>query len=149
MKTNHFDLIERLKGQISEEILTWVFSALREDPIIWTSLRDNEFETNALAQAGSQPYNWSPGGLSLIALGNPTHLAVLQTQPMHPLKTELRQLAAQAFEEASGYDYENQDAVEKLAHSGLLALALRERLRLTGSWQGLAEELQLYQPYVK
>ncbi len=144
MNTNTFELLERLKGQISEEMLTWVFIALQEDPITWSSLRNDDFYTKALAQAGSQPASWSPGGLSLIALGNPTHLAVLQAQPMRPLKTELRQLAAQTFEASSECQLEEKDAAESLAHAGLLALALRERLRLTGSWQGLAEELHLY-----
>ena len=116
MNTKNLDIIERMKGQISDENLTWVFSALREDPITWDSLQDADFGSAALAQAGSQPLNWSPGGISLTAIGYPTHLDFLQAQPMRPLKTELRQLAAQTFEEAKGMDLEKLDAPERLAH---------------------------------
>lgn len=113
-----------------------ILTALRQDPIVWSSLQREEFLQAALVEAGSHSSWWSPGRLAMLALDEAwpeAHYA----EPLTALSATLQEKALRAYQVA-----QRTAAVPgSLAEAGLLALALRERRRLTGTWSGLLQEL--------
>jgi len=123
---------------LSQRSWHWIIVALRQDPVVFTSLMKTDFGRLTLEALSAESEDWSPASLSLLALENPATLADLIALPLEPLPKRLRSLAARTYE-----DWLNSpDITITLQKAGLLALSLRERLRLTGSWDGLIEELR-------
>ena len=130
--------IQQLKHTIPESSWSWVLAALRQDRVVWESLQSENFYQEALQTIGNNPVEWSPAGLALLAIKRPITLEKLQTSPLQPIDDKLRHMAACAFEELVKGD---QEGNMTLSQAGLLALSLRERRRLLGSWEELAENL--------
>ncbi|RPJ44439.1 MAG: hypothetical protein EHM21_10240, partial [Chloroflexi bacterium] len=122
---------------LSPEESVQVLTALRQDPLVWQSLEQPEFLQAALEQAGSQIQCWSPGRLALLALNETRPTEALRAEPMLPLGPALQERALQAYQAAQ----RSGKSPASLKEAGLLALALRERRRLTGTWTGLLQEL--------
>lgn len=130
-------LIE-LKKRLPKEAWSWAFMALRQDDVVWNSLSEAAFARRALDSLGANPARWSPASLALLALGEQIRLEELCATPIRPLAQPLRSRAIRAYEAW----LKTSDDVISLAHAGLLALSLRERRRLKGSWDGIAVELR-------
>ncbi|MFC2042787.1 tetratricopeptide repeat protein [Chloroflexota bacterium] len=123
---------------LSQRSWHWIIVALRQDTVVFKSLMNSDFGKLALETLSAEPEDWSPASLSMLALENPATLADLIALPLEPLPKRLRGLVARTYE-----DWLNgPDITITLQKAGLLALSLRERLRLTGSWDGLVEELR-------
>jgi tetratricopeptide (TPR) repeat protein len=69
----------------------------------------------------------------------------LRALPLSPLNTALQHKALRAYETLA-HSHSPQSGLLTLPQAGLLALALRERRRLTGSWKGLPEDLPAEHP---
>jgi len=134
--TEKYSFIASLKSTLPEESWPWVIPALRQDDLIWQSLQDPKFGEQALRHIGSQPDDWSPASLALLASGYNQHIS------LETLNPEIRQNALHAFEQfvkpASPHAYDRLT----LAKSGLLAIALVERFNRVGSWLGLEADLR-------
>ncbi|MBI4927831.1 MAG: tetratricopeptide repeat protein, partial [Anaerolineae bacterium] len=118
-------------------ILARVVASLRQDELVWKALDDETFATMAIDRLGGQANNWTPAALSLIAINQKELGAKLTTLPMQPLDANLRHLAVRTYEEVR----KRGTGASGLQEACLLALALRERRRLTGSWAGMVDEL--------
>ncbi|HVN56407.1 MAG TPA: tetratricopeptide repeat protein [Anaerolineaceae bacterium] len=127
------------KQLFSEDACADVVAALRQDPLVWDSLQSPGFFSVVSRYAGSHLELWNPASIALLALEKNLELQHLRSFPLLPLEPELRQQAARAYEDL----LQLQKPPATLAEAGLLALALRERRRLTDTWQGLPNELQL------
>ncbi len=136
MQLTHY--VIDLKRVLSTDVLPQVLSALRQDRLVWEQLEDVEFAGKAIAYAGEKPELWSPASLAILCLDLTISLDYLRTLPLQPLSPELRQQAAKAYEDT----FRTGQPPSSLAKAGLLALALRERRRLTDTWQGLLSDLQ-------
>jgi tetratricopeptide (TPR) repeat protein len=146
-------LVEHLRNSLPASSLAFVVSALRQDPILWESLQDPELWNLISARPRPDPEDWSPASLGLLALqddeAEALQVSALRADAQFPLEPSLRRRAAKAFENIStgqgsllqGSGEVDCHAPAVLAQSVLLALALRERRRLTGSWNKLGDEL--------
>jgi tetratricopeptide (TPR) repeat protein len=117
----------------------WWLAAMRQDAQIWRVL----LTAAGLPALEALPLaEWSPAALSLAALHQPPDPA-----PLRQLKTippQLRLRAGKAFERHTQPRSALTPEIQTdLAEAGLLALALRERRRLIGHWDGLAADLHL------
>lgn len=114
-----------------------VIAALMQDPLIWNSLQQEKFFRIVIEHAGHNTRLWSPANLVLIALGEDVSSLNLSYEFMVQLDNSLRQRAMNLYEETL------QDGIipTTLAQAGLLALALRERRRLSQTWNELFQEL--------
>jgi tetratricopeptide (TPR) repeat protein len=117
-----------------------VLDSLRQEPLIWQSLEDAVFFRAAVERAGlnaADPSFWRPSRLALFALGDPRPMEALSAEPMALLGPGLQELALQAYQnlQRSGRP------PTTLRDAALLALTLRERRRLTGTWSGMLKEL--------
>ncbi len=128
--------IQKLYGILPEETQPWVINALRQDQVVWQSLQDERLSEKALTTCGDHPRSWTPGMLSLLALGINIPVEDLQSTPLKPLESELRQSAYQSYENLL-----KGQPVTDIAEAGLIGLALRERLRLIGSWNNFSQEI--------
>jgi len=131
--TDLYNEIERVLPQ-NESIQ--VLSSLRHDPLVWQSLQQPDFLTAALAAAGSQVQCWAPGQLALLSVVE-VKPETLRAEPFVPLGHALQEKVLRAYQTAQ----RSVNPPQTLEEAGLLALALRERRRLTGTWNGLLQEI--------
>lgn len=110
---------------------------LKRDPLIWEYIQGAAFFNNLSESWGRDIHDWTPTALGLMAIGEWSLRDLLLKEPMEGLESGLRVRAVRAYEEIR----RKGEAPSDLKMAVLAALALRERRRLTGNWNGLAEEL--------
>lgn len=124
-------LLAALKYRFSQ--WPWLLLALQQDALVWEALSDTDLGGLMLETSPTQPEDWSPAALSLLALGNTISLDEVRSVPLQPLDTLLGKQASRANESW----FRTQETPTTLAQAGLLALAHRERFRLAGRWDNL------------
>jgi tetratricopeptide (TPR) repeat protein len=135
MQSSNF--LSVIESRYPPEVGARITAAMRQDDLIWNALDDEEFCQRALDADRNSPVFWSPANLGLVALGMAGQSEALIGNPTAAIEAGVRQQALKMFEEVT------RRAIQptNLRDAALLALALRERLRLTGSWNGIANEL--------
>lgn len=131
-------LIRELSTSLAQLDQAYVVRALRQEPLLWHSLEDEAFLAQALSHTSSQPQYWSPASLSLLALGAPDSFLQLKDNPEAAVDNNLRTQALSAYDTRLNLAPSGSHPLT-LPQAGLLALALRERWRLNGSWQELVD----------
>jgi tetratricopeptide (TPR) repeat protein len=109
-----------LKDTLPEDSWPWVIPALRQDALVWSSLRDLQALKLAIQVIGDQPEGWKPFNLALISLDpklNPGEPGMTQLEALPP---DLLDKAVQAFEDQLGMKPPELD----LPRAGLLAIYL-------------------------
>ncbi len=130
-------LLDGLSQLLEGPDVARVIAALRHDHLVWTALNNRELAEKALQVCGNQVRLWTPAVLSLVAMDETSVIGTLAVEAMKPLQAGLRQKAVRVYEETRKKGIGPVDFQD----AGLLGLALRERRRLTGSWNGLTGEL--------
>ncbi len=139
------DFITQLRHLLSEADCQVVISALRQDPNVWESLRQPAIALKMLETAGMDIRLWNPAALFLIQLNNPEATGDLLQETLHvgsslySLSPDLRKKSVLEYEKA----YRSCLPPANLEQAGLIALALRERRRMKGSWLGLGDEIRI------
>ncbi len=136
------DIILKLRQLLSNADCQVIISSLRQDALVWESLQNPTNSQKVLDAARTNPGMWSPAALFLIQFDNPALAVDLLNSisgrdSLQPLAHDLRQQSAQEYEKV----YKSNQPPADLQQAGLLALALRERRHLKGSWQGFGDEL--------
>ena len=151
-------IIVKLHNALPESIYPWVIAALRQDSAVWEKLQVPAFHQHVLSLELSVWTALSPANLALLAIAGETpnlktgidSLLVnkLRGEIQYPVHPALRKRAATEYETASSSkngktaaQSPKETVYSPLARAGLLALALRERRRMVGTWDGLREEL--------
>jgi hypothetical protein len=134
-------LLSGLEKRYPPEVSARIIAALRQDDLVWSALQDEDFCQRIFETDQGKPQFWAPPNLALILLGGDLKSEELSTSPMPTIDPSLRQQAVRIFEDVS----KRGGRPATLREAGLLALALRERRRMTGNWSGLASEL-MYNP---
>jgi hypothetical protein len=131
------DFLNQLRQTLNEGDCQVVILALRQDPLIWNSLKDAQFSQRVFAFAGNQVKKWNPAALTILSIFPECNTEDFNSVLARPLETDLRQKAIIQFEQSllSGRQPNN------FNEAALIAMALKERWRLRGSWQGIREEL--------
>ena len=115
----------------------WMIVALRQEPVVFNHLTQTSLGIKALESLPAVPELWTPASLSIFALGNPIEIGTIRNQPLQPLPDNLRSDVTKAYEKW----YRSKNQILNLEDAGLIALSLRERLRIKGSSDGFAEEM--------
>lgn len=112
--------------------------SLPADSLVWQALQDDTLYLSYLEKADIDPTAFSPGMIAawLIAANEDLPCEALISDET-PLPIQLRQKVASTFEAVFNTGLPPVDLVT----AGLLALALRERYRIKGSWQGVWSEI--------
>lgn len=131
------NLLSVIESRYPPEVGARITAALRQDDLIWNALDDEEFCQRALDADRNVAMFWTPANLGLIALGMDAQADSLISNSAAAVDAGLRQQAAKMFEEVTKRGIKP----ASLREAALLALALRERLRMTGNWNGVANEL--------
>jgi tetratricopeptide (TPR) repeat protein len=129
----------QLRQILNEKDCQVVISSLRQDPLIWSEFNNLEFAKYSICFIGNNVKKWNPGILAVLSLfpeGTPELINSILTGPLAP---DLRQKAILQFEQVL---LTRQQPVT-LEQAALSALALKERFRLRGTWQGIRDELSI------
>jgi tetratricopeptide (TPR) repeat protein len=130
-------LLSGLETRYPAQISARIIAALRHDPLVWSALEDEDFYQRAMEAERGAPSFWTPANLGLVLMGAGLHADTLAGSGMPGIDTEIRQQALRAYEDAARCA----TPPATLREAVLLALALRERRRSIGNWNGLANEL--------
>jgi tetratricopeptide (TPR) repeat protein len=133
--TNLSSFIIKLKALLPESSWSWVISALTQDHQVWESLQDADFGDLALDRIGSNPESWTCANLALLRLDSSS-----KPDPLS-LDASLRKIALRSYESFLEGQPEDQLEQHNLEQALLLAVALLEHRRLSGSWQTLPSDL--------
>jgi tetratricopeptide (TPR) repeat protein len=129
--------LSQLKSSLPEQSWPWVIAALRQDELVWETLQTTSSFLQFTSEDSRLPESW-----------NPAHVAFLTLQQTVPppnaaLSLGLRQRAFRIYEAITQHHQITTAEAQPMVQAALLAVALRERLRLTGKWDHLIEELYL------
>jgi tetratricopeptide (TPR) repeat protein len=128
-----------LKKQLPEEQWARLLRALRNEPIVWHALQNEEFAQKALKTLGNNIEKWSPASLALLALGYPNLWEKTNSNLSITIDEKLLHKAASTLETITAgepFPFEF-----RLHEAGLLALALRERWRFTSEWDVITSNI--------
>ncbi len=139
MKTN--ETIFRLRKKIPDPQLADIVRAFSREPLVWQAIQIPEVIDRAVEILNGNGSKWSPGNLALVCLDvNFTSLELNSEPPLY-LDPELKRAALEAYENYRG---ENCPLISQLSEAGLVALAIRERFRILGTWDGIFQELDTF-----
>jgi tetratricopeptide (TPR) repeat protein len=131
------DLLLKLKETIASPFAADVFKAIYLDPLVLQALNDPDTFKAVIDYCGQDASNWTPAGIGLAAAYPDMKKTSLLSIPLEPIPAELRQQVTALYQRVLLKDY----TVSILAEAVSVALAMRERRRLTDSWDGLAKEI--------
>jgi tetratricopeptide (TPR) repeat protein len=131
------DLLSNLKTYLSEESAKDVLRALRLDQLVWQTITEPVILEKVIETAKNQPDFWSPASIALISLDCNLSLNVLKSLPLHPIDQSISLISAREFEKF----IQSAEFPHSIKQAGQIALTLRERRRITGTWLGLLSEL--------
>jgi tetratricopeptide (TPR) repeat protein len=140
MQTSEF-LIE-FQRILNPDDASRVLFALRHDPLVWAGVQADDIFQKVSTFAGGLPELWSPANITLMILGAQDTAESLAVDPMVAVEKPLRQRALQVYEE----NIKKTSLPGSLEEAGFIALALRERRRLTRTWEGFIDELTKTEP---
>jgi tetratricopeptide (TPR) repeat protein len=129
--TEHSTLLTSLKSIFPESSWAWAIPALRHDPMVWNSLKDQDFFSQVCA-ASSEPRDWSPYQLALIALG---------IEDIETLSEELQSDSQAALSQFLDRGSPSNEQLGDIGHASLIALAMYQCLQ-SDDWQDIAGALQ-------
>ncbi len=131
-------LLDLIRQRFSASEGKTLIKSLQQDPLVWQFLQDEEKSLSFFKEMPNDVTNFTPGRMALWLIGKSQDetIGLLNTYD-EALPPKTRQRAGKAFETLLNTGLPPAD----LQTAGLLALALRERRVLQGSWQGLADEI--------
>ena len=137
---NLSDILIEIQENLQTGDVLSIVSALRQDAVVWQEIQSNDLIIKNLKFL-TQGDSWKPGILALLAL-------LEKGEPVSALINDLTSKTDEGLTNRALNLYEtaiNRDGSLSLslADAGYLALALRERGRVTGNWCGLVVELGL------
>ncbi|MEK6255986.1 MAG: tetratricopeptide repeat protein, partial [Chloroflexota bacterium] len=135
-------IIDQLQNHFPEDEFSWLLSALREDKAVWDILQDTSFLDATFKDMGTELSRWSPASLALKLIDPSISIDNLTQADFSAIPTSISTQAADFYEE---FIYNSSGAKKSISlkEAGLLALALRERRRLVGSWDNLESEMNV------
>ncbi|MCJ7530600.1 MAG: hypothetical protein MUO64_06155, partial [Anaerolineales bacterium] len=131
-------MIEAIKAILPKSSWPWVFSALRQDEVVWNALNDETFIRLAIGRIGRQPSAWTPAALTLISLKVDVNPERLAGDVSAYIPDDLIQKALDFYQE---YQQISAESPVDLPQAGLLALAMRAHYQRLNQWNELVAEL--------
>jgi tetratricopeptide (TPR) repeat protein len=131
------EIIASLKQNFTSAEISILIRALRQDHLVWDSVQDEAFFNKVISQEDVQVEDWDPANLAFLHLGFDLKASALREVPLHSVENTYRRQAAVEYQQF----LQKTDEPVSLESAGLLALALRERRRVKGSWSDLPQEI--------
>jgi len=131
------DLLSNLKIYLPEENVKDVLRALRQDRLVWETVTEPAMLEEIIGLAKDRSDIWFPASISLISLDCNLPLNALKIVPLQPIDQNISLVSAREYEKF----IQSVEFPYSIKQAGQIALTLRERRRITGTWQGLLSEL--------
>ncbi|MDH5507767.1 MAG: hypothetical protein OEZ02_11160, partial [Anaerolineae bacterium] len=127
-------IIDNLNQYLPEHAWPQVLSALRQDPLVWNSLLENQpLGETMFAQAGDNPTLWSPASLALAAIGQPINTA------KNP-SSEIRKTASAFLNDLPSSISIPSNETYSMEQAGWVAIGLQERLNNGTTWDSIKND---------
>jgi tetratricopeptide (TPR) repeat protein len=130
------ELLLKLKEVLPADEIGDVARSINQDSLVRDTLTAGDFLSVFTDYAKSNQILWNIGGFALCAIDFPDP-GSLGGDPLPPLSADVRQKASLDYQRA----VKSGTPPVTLADAASIALALRERRRLTGSWAGMVDEI--------
>lgn len=130
------ELLLRLKEYLPANQIGDVARSIHQDSLLREAVNRGDFLATFAEYAGSNPTHWNIGQFCLYSIDYPEPDNIAR-EPLAPLPSEVRQQTSTSYQKTA----KSETPPVTLSEAGLLALALRERFRLTGSWSGMVDEI--------
>ena len=134
---NPGEFLLKISGLLDTSSISEVISSFHQDKLIWESISEESFLNTFSEAAGKIPDAWNPGAFALHSIASDELAATISQEPLQALASELRQHASAIFQKT----LKSGESPASLPEAVYLALALRERKRLTSSWSGMVHEI--------
>lgn len=134
---NNSALLSFLRIKFSSEDAARILSALRQDSLIWQSLQNQELLDEFITSEVKDVYDFAPARLALMAVGQTANYDALRERAQFLVDDQLQKKALQFLKTAC----QSQRQLVDVREAGLMALALRERWRLSLNWRDVFEPL--------
>lgn len=131
------DTLVELNSIFNSEDFSNVVFSLKLNNAIWLKVSEDTFITDFSIKHGNDPFLWNPGLIGLFSITQDQLVETISIDPLEPILPELRQQASTYYQRMLKTEF----SPTNLAESTYLAIALRERKRLTGNWNGLLSEI--------
>ncbi len=131
------DILLKLTPIFNSPVAADVFKSLVLDIHVLEEVIDPETFELIASTCGKDPLAWNYASIGLIANDFELTVDELQKEPLAALQGDLRQHVSALYQKVLRQNY----SINSLSEAVVLALALRERRRLTESWDGLAKEI--------
>jgi tetratricopeptide (TPR) repeat protein len=126
-----------LRSEFNNQQLPILLRALHRIPAIWSLAQEPEIVKSALEHFGNQLDAWTPANLAFLQIdpGLPQATLIDFNQPLPD------EIISQAEEIYEKFRRREISSFDDFSAAGLLALALRERYRILGSWEIIFQEI--------
>ncbi len=131
------DLLMQLNEIIASPSAADVFKSIYMDPLLFQSFEEPETMEKVAAACGNDPSMWNPARIGFALTDTGLDLGEISQDPLQPIPADLRQKVSALYQKV----LRKQTMIYTVEESVFLALALRERRRLTESWSGLVKEI--------
>ena len=132
---NTGDFLRTLSKLPAEVDLQELVNSLHQDPAIWGYIKDQD-HLDYFAGTGVIT-TFEPGYIAMHSIGKTSEIDSISAEPLAPVKNDLRQKASTNYQKV----LLNALVPSGLSDSAYIAIAIRERKRLTGTWAGLIDEI--------
>ncbi len=142
------NVLTEIRSRIPEQKWPWYACSLRQDTLIWQCLQQEAFINSLLPMGDMSEEYFAPGACALQALGISIKPKEFRSSSEIALGSNLLQRAIQIHDLFLNNQSEAKTIQEKwlplkrLAHVGMLCLALREERRKYGNWSFLVGNIQ-------
>lgn len=138
-------LIHAITNHFSGEKASLIVTALRQDPSIWQELENNQEVGKLLAQQPAAPGDLSPAAVGLLAVDSKARAGDLQENINLSIEPEVLQDCINIYDGCITAG----NMPVNLSTAAAIALALRERRRIAGSWDAVLDMPTMHLPASK
>jgi tetratricopeptide (TPR) repeat protein len=133
-------LLDFIREKFSPSESQKVVQCLSQDPLIWRFIQDEGSSLAYFKSASPDLQSYAPGSLAVWHIEQKTGIKIEDIKKEETqLPQAIKKLAEQSFTTVLNTGLPPTD----LFTAGLLALALREKRQVTGSWSGITDEMFL------
>ena len=115
-----------------------ILQSLTQDPLVWQFFKNSEESLAFVNAAPASIQAFAPGSIAKWVIEQEMELSLPEVKDLtNRLPDAIRQRGAKTFQTLLNTSLPPMD----LFHAGLLALTLRERRNMKGSWEGISKEI--------
>ena len=137
MEQKELQRLKTLKNIFPEDSWSWVITAIRRNPAIWTEFDNPDFSQDLIKDIGAEPQEWTPGRIGAVLFAKDREEDIPNPiDSFDGLSAEIKGIVHQTYQEFEEKESETPD----LLNGFLLALALLGEKGTGKSWAEILKQ---------